>query len=229
MDGLRTRTRQHVERVISRITAAAGLAVLAFATFAGGANALAPRMTLTAGTDFTITSSITAWPSCSGGTAILAPGLTRCFKYVVTNHLSVPISVTTLSLSPDTTTLPTPPPECVSAIQAGATGTNFTGSFVVGASPANLSSPGLPITMIDTPSNQDACKNLLFHFSYSGTAQFTPAATTPTPSTGAVGEGLGMPERGSLFGVGLLMLGFATLLWRRRRAEDHPRGNETTP
>ena len=53
---------------------------------------------------------------------------------------------------------------------------------------ATVNLPGVPIELIDSGSTQDACKNLQYHFVYSGGAQYTDSTTTslassPNPST----------------------------------------------
>ncbi len=67
---------------------------------------------LTSGTSsFTITSSIYPSPACSGSTALLYPGTTRCMVFSVHNNLlNVPISVQSITSALDTTDYPAPPP-----------------------------------------------------------------------------------------------------------------------
>ena len=52
-----------------------------------------PKMSLTSGSGFTITSNIYSTPACSGSTAELYPGTTRYICFNVQNNLTVPITV----------------------------------------------------------------------------------------------------------------------------------------
>jgi hypothetical protein len=143
------------------------------------------KFELTSGTGFTITSTIYSSPACSGSTALLYPGVTRCLLYTVHNPLSVPISVTSLSLSAiafsPSTTNPADPPCNPSDL----TSTSFSGSLSVASGGTNTVSE--PISLKDD-GNQDNCENGTFNFSYSGSAQYTDTTTTtltssPNPST----------------------------------------------
>ena len=137
-----------------------------------------PKFILTSGTGFNITSTIYASPACSGTPALLYPGITRCAVFSVHNSLTVPITVLTITTGLDGSY--TAPP----AICAGSNLTlpTFSGSFtVVGGGSAN--SPGVPIALNDSGTNQDACENFTYHFVFSGTAQYTDATTTVLASS----------------------------------------------
>ena len=140
---------------------------------------------LTSGSGFSITSTVYTTPSgaypaasCSGTPALLYPGVTRCVVFSVHNNLKATITVTgiTSSLDPGYT------------VPAACSGTNlslptFSGSFNV-ASGATVASPGVPILLKDTHSNQTACANsFVFHFDYSGTATYTEVYGTSTAVT----------------------------------------------
>jgi hypothetical protein len=140
-----------------------------------------PQFALTAGSGFTITSNIYNSPTCSGATAKLYPGVTRCLVYTVNNNLTVPISVQNINVALDST-FPAPPSGCSASDLSLPT---FSGPLTVpGGGSAN--SPGLAISLIDN-GNQDNCENTTLHFAYTGTAQYTDTTTTtlvasPNPS-----------------------------------------------
>src|SRR5439155_12984009 len=174
--------RRRLRAAVSSITAG-GMAVIALVSVRGFGTMPAPGTLLTAGTDFTVTSSITAWPSCSGGAALFYPGVTRCITYTVKNNISVPITVLNINLTVDSTTSPTPPAGCNPSTNLDVSQANFSGTFAVGASPATAPSPGRQIAMRETNSNQDACKGVAFHFAYTGTARYTDPTTTTLASS----------------------------------------------
>ena len=141
-------------------------------------------------TNFNITSTIYATPSgaypaatCSGSLALLYPGVTRCVVFSVHNNLNVPITVQGITTVLDSG-YSAPPAVCSGS---NLTLPTFSGSFVVGGS-STANSRGVPILLKESSTNQDACKNFVFHFLYSGTAQYTDSTTTsltssPNPST----------------------------------------------
>ncbi len=137
-----------------------------------------PKFVLTSGTGFSVTSTVYPSPACSGTPALLYPGITRCAVFSVHNSLTVPITVLTITTGLDGSY--TAPP----AICAGSNLTlpNFSGSFTV-AGGASANSPGVPIALNDSGTNQDACENFTYHFVFSGTAQYTDATTTVLAST----------------------------------------------
>ncbi len=121
---------------------------------------------------FTISSVVYATASgsfpaatCSGPGALLYPGLTRCLIFTVQNlrHHQITVTQITAALDP---AYPSPPPECAGGYLQLPT---FTGTLVVPAMSA-ASTPGEPLTLKDSGTNQDACENFLYHFTYSGTA-----------------------------------------------------------
>ena len=168
------------------------LAVLAVAASLGAASALGhPRPHDRRGDSpaFIISSVVYAVASgsfpavtCSGPGALLYPGLTRCLIFTVQNLRRHPITVTQITAALDAA-YPSPPPECAGGyLQLPV----FTGTLVVPAMSA-ASTPGEPLTLKDSGTNQDACENFLYHFTYSGTAS-APARTdldlavTPNPA-----------------------------------------------
>lgn len=139
---------------------------------------VSPKTDLIAGTDFTVTSAIKASPACSGGNVTLFPGLNRCLVYTVTNPLSDPVTVDSLTLSMDPAF--SQPPSCPSS-NLDLTNAGFSGSVVV---PANGSTTvNASIKLSNTGSNQNACKNVTFHFLYSGHATYTHVYGTSTALT----------------------------------------------
>jgi hypothetical protein len=178
----------------------------------------APARTLAAGTDFTITGTLSALPGCTGS-ALLFPGVDRCLTYQVHNNLAVPITVGTLSIASVAAPVGCP------ASNLDLTRTTYTGSFTV---PANgtVSSPGLRISLLDTTANQDACKNVTFSFVYTGGAGYTlpPTSTDASQSTGS----------GSIPSTMLLLAGLAAVLAivvvsRRARAAAAPAQSSQVP
>lgn len=172
--------RHRVRSLVASTVATAGTAAVAL--FGIGHFSPAgpqPYDLLTSGTDFTITSTITAGnPTCATPTnapALFYPGVTRCITYKVTNNLPAPITVTTIGIAIDRLATPTPLPGCDPAANLDLSGASFgppmTG-FSVGPSPASASSPSLPIKMIDH-GLQNGCFGAVFNFDYTGTATYT--------------------------------------------------------
>ena len=136
-----------------------------------------PKFLLTSGTGFTITSAIYPSPACSGTPALLYPGITRCAVFSVHNSLTVPITVLTITTALDGSY--TAPAICTGS---NLRLPNFSGSFTV-AGGGSANSPGAPIALNDSGTNQDACENFIYHFVFSGTATYTDATTTVLAST----------------------------------------------
>ena len=139
---------------------------------------------LTSGSSsFTITSSIYTTPSgaypatsCSGTPALLTPAVTRCVVFSVHNNLKASISVQSITTALDTTNYPAPPADC--------SGTNlvlpaFSGSFNVTGG-GDATSPGVPVELKDNGAPQNDCKNLTYHFVYTGMANYTEVYGTST-------------------------------------------------
>jgi hypothetical protein len=126
------------------------------------------------GTAFTISSAIYASPACSGSTVLLYPSVTDCAVLTVHNNLTVPITVQSLS-----TTIVSPPAGCGASNFSLPT---FSGNMSV---PANgtVNTTGLPISLVDTGTNQDACQGVTVNFTYTGSAQYTDATSTSLAAT----------------------------------------------
>lgn len=152
-----------------------------------------PTRALATGMDFTITSAISAYPECTGS-GLLFPGVDRCLIYQVHDNLAVPITVVSLAIASVAA-----PPDCP-ASNLDLTRTTFTGALSVPAS-GTADAPGLPILLLDTTANQNACRIVTFTFAYAGAATTqTPTATPPPTSTE------GSRQRGSGSGLSTLLL-----------------------
>jgi hypothetical protein len=138
-----------------------------------------PARALAAGTDFTITSTISAFPGCTGS-GLLFPGVDRCLTYQVHNNLAVPITVGTLAIASVAASAGCP------ASNLDLTRTTYTGALTVTAQ-GTADAPGLPISLLDTTANQDACKNVTFDFVYTGggTSTLPPTSTSESQPTGS--------------------------------------------
>src|SRR5664280_1587483 len=133
-----------------------------------------PSFALSSGTGFTITSTVTASPSCSVA-ARLYPGTPRCLTYTVHNSLKVPITVNSLSIAAVAA------PSTCPANDLDLSGTTFSGSLTVPATGTNSTS--VPVSLTDTGTNQNLCQGASFNFTYSGTATYTEAYVTATAVT----------------------------------------------
>ena len=137
-----------------------------------------PSFGLTSDTGFKITSTISSSPT-SQLAALLYPGAQRYLWYTAYNPLKVPITVTSMSIA-----IVMPPLGCPTS-NLDYSHTTFSGSLVV--PPSGTNSASVPISLIDTQTNQDSCENTTFHFVYSGKATYTDTTTTtltswPNPS-----------------------------------------------
>jgi len=148
----------------------------------GSVLALTPGATLTT----TISSSAT-----SAIPAHLSLGVQRYLVYTVSNPLDVPIVVSSLGLADVSA------PAGCPATNLDLSRTSFSGPMVVAANGTNEAE--VPISLLDTTTNQDACENATFGFTYSGAATYeqtgngggsgpngVPTTTTPVPSSANV-------------------------------------------
>jgi hypothetical protein len=159
--------------------------ILAAAVLFGGAayfwgagpqgHPLMPGAVLTAATDFGL----------SGTVSGLAPGAPSTLVVTATNPYSVPITLTSLTVS-----VPTAPANCPASDLTLAS-TAFTGSpatvTVTGLSqtvPAN-GSASVPLAILLARNAANGCQNVTFPFSYTGTASYTAATTTTLASSGS--------------------------------------------
>jgi hypothetical protein len=169
---------RRAKSVVRTSAVALVIAALVFtvASFVTGP-AKTPSFVLTSGTGFSITSTISSSPTTQI-TALLYPGVQRYLWYTAQNPMTVPITVTSMRI-----TAVTPPTGCP-ASNLDLSSAAFSGSLVVPASGTNAVS--VPISLIDTGSNQDSCENTVFNFVYSGTATYSEvyATTTAVKSSG---------------------------------------------
>ena len=121
--------------------------------------------------NFTITNTISS-SATTQTSALLYPGVPRYLWYTAHNPLKVPITVRTLSISSVT-----PPTGCTTANLDYAS-TTFTGSLVIPAHGTN--SVPVPISLIETHTNQDSCENKVFGFTFQGSATFSVVESTHT-------------------------------------------------
>lgn len=173
---------------VAKSVVACGAVVLATAGLALGASsrvleASSAPMSLRAGSGFAITSNTYPWPACSGATPRLFPGVRECVVFTVTNHLSVPITVQSLTMA-----VTSAPAGCPTGDFALPT---YSGNLHVGRG-GTASTSGLPISLLDTGTDQDACEGSTVSFAYRGNAAYTDGTSTtltasPTsPSSGQV-------------------------------------------
>jgi hypothetical protein len=162
------------------------VAALTFALAGVVVHPSSPKLALTSGTGTAVTSEIFDSPACSGAPANLYPGTTHCLVFTVHNSLTVPVTVQSITMSLDGS-FPALPSGCPHSDFRFPT---FTGSLVVPGE-ASADSPGLPITMLDSGTNQDNCQNTTLHFVYSSVGQFTDSTTTSlsvSPSPPVAGQ-----------------------------------------
>jgi len=143
-----------------------------------------PKFQLTAGTGFTITSTISAWPGCTGTAASFSPTVERCLTYEVHNALSVPITVTSLSVTGVARSTTTVTHTTCNPALSTFTTTAFSGHLFVPKKTTNTQ--GEPITYKTTATNQTPCAGAKLTFTYYGTAHFTDGTKTtlagPSPN-----------------------------------------------
>jgi Ca2+-binding RTX toxin-like protein len=150
-----------------------GTLVVALTCFTGPSPT--PPFGLTWSAGFRITSTISSTPTPSYTPAVLYPGAQRYLWYTAHNPLKVPITVTSMSIA-----AVMPPAGCPTS-NLDTSHTTFSGSLVVPASGAN--SVSVPISLLETHTNQDTCENTTFHFVYSGKAVYTDTTSTALMSS----------------------------------------------
>ncbi len=137
---------------------------------------------------------------CTGDTALLYPGVTRCLVYEITNVLDEPITVRQISMGLDRR-YPAPPSGCGSDKLALP---RFSGTLTVGPG-RTATSRGLPITLQDAPTNQDDCQSTTLRFAYSGRASYAGGATLPATGAAVTPGILAAAAALLLAGVGLVV------------------------
>jgi hypothetical protein len=123
---------------------------------------------------FVITNTISS-SSTQQIRALLLPRVQHYLRYTAHNQLSVPISVTSLSISSVAA-----PPGCP-LVNLNDTQTTFSGSLSV--APGRTGSAPVPMAHIETHKNQDLCRKTAFKFTFAGTATFSVARPTYTVVT----------------------------------------------
>ena len=134
-----------------------------------------PKMALTSGSGFTITSNIYSTSACSGSTAELYPGTARYICFTVQNNLTVPITVGSISMALNNS----PSTSCAASDLSLPT---FSGSLNVPGS-GSASTAGVPIELKDDGDQSSQCENQTFDFTYTGTAQYTDTTSTSLASS----------------------------------------------
>jgi hypothetical protein len=176
------RTRTRLQTSVMTLVAAA---LLAGAALVAVSLAQAPASAVPS-TDFTIASTISSSPT-SQSAALLYPGVQRYLWYTVTNSLSVPITVTSLSISAVTA------PSGCATTNLNYSGTTFSGSLVVPASGTNTVSEPISLLNLNTSQNNassptENCASKSFTFTFTGSAEYTDVTSSvlgssPNPST----------------------------------------------
>jgi hypothetical protein len=164
------RTKAVVPSAVALVIAALVFVLVSIAT----GPTKSPKFVLTSGTGFSITSTISSSPTTETP-ALLYPGAQRYLWYTAQNPMTVPITVTSMSIASVT-----PPAGCPTS-NLDYSSTTFSGSLVVPASGTN--SVSVPISLIDTGTNQDSCENTTFNFTYAGTATYSEDTTTVVTSS----------------------------------------------
>jgi hypothetical protein len=126
---------------------------------------------------FTIASSISS-SSLTQTTALLYPGVQRYLWYTVFNPQQVAISVDSLSIGAVTPALGCP------AANLDLGQTSFTGNLVV--PPLSTNDVSVPISLIETNSNQNRCENVSFTFTYVGSAFYIEVYATTVVVTSSL-------------------------------------------
>lgn len=180
---------RRLARWTARMVVTGGVAVLALMTIGGIGNA-PKHIVLTAGNDFTITSTINTMTSpsplaCSASLATLAPGVPVCITYTAHNPLAVPITVSSMSI-----TSVGAPAGCP-ATDLDLSKSSFAGSLSV---PANngTASGSAALSLLETGTDEDGCQGATFAFTYAGSGtyiQVFPTTTTLAAAPNPVGTG----------------------------------------
>ena len=113
------------------------------------------------GSSFIITDTVSSSPT-QQVPALLYPGVERYLWYNVRNTTSLPLDVTSIRIA--STTAPSGCP--VSELDLS--GTNYTGALAV--APGGSAAVPVPLSLIETGTNQDFCEGKTFHFRFTGSA-----------------------------------------------------------
>jgi hypothetical protein len=148
------------------LLSAASVFVIAHAAIGSGANNSDPN--------FSISSTISSSSNSQIATRLF-PGVQDYLWYTVHNPQQVPITVNSLGIS--SVTAPTGCPIANLKFDA----TTFNGVLDVPA--LSIATAAVPISLIDTGTDQDSCEGTNFTFTYSGSATFTEVYSTSTDVT----------------------------------------------
>ena len=180
---------RRLRRAFMCVGALVGTVVLVVATLGRTDSRITdPRMVLSSGTSFTITSTISS-SATNQVPDLFYPGTPRWLWYTVHNPLHAAITVNALTVGIDPNL--SPPPSTCPASNLDLSQANFAGTLTV--APGANGSVSRPISLRDTASSQNACRNVIFHFAYAGTATYTEVyatstAVTASPSPSIVGQ-----------------------------------------
>ncbi len=169
---------------------ALALATVVLVLLSGIVAARAPRAAadpLTPGSDFTISTTITSSPTSADHPALLYPGVTRYLWYTVHNPLSQAITVTSLGIG-DVQAPPVCPRANLDLDQLG-----LTGAFIVPAGGTATVLAPRPISLLNLPVNQDACKDVTFTFTFTGTGWYSDGSNPLNPPNPAPPPNPGPP------------------------------------
>ena len=180
---------RRLSRWMARLVVTAGIAVLALVTL-GGIGSAPKHVVLTAGNDFSITSTINTMTSpspvaCSAGLAKLAPGVPVCITYTAHNPLSVPITVNSMSIASVVAAAGCP------ATDLDLSKSSFAGSLSVPAH-NGAASASAALSLLETGTDEDGCQGATFAFTYAGSGtyiQVFPTTTTLAAAPNPVGTG----------------------------------------
>jgi hypothetical protein len=168
-------------KIVGRISASALVAVaLVFAVSHAAFSQPTPSVT----PNFTISSTISS-SSTSQIPALLYPGVQLYLWYNISNPQQVAITVNSVGISGVSA------PSGCAISNLDFSQTSFSGSLAIPA--MSSSAVSVPISLIDTNTNQDSCEGTTFNFTYSGSATYTEVygtatAVTASPSPSSVGQ-----------------------------------------
>jgi len=145
----------------------------ALSSSAGSNRRLAPKMVLSANTDFLVTSAISSSASCTNVT-LFFPGDHIYLCYTVHNPYTQPFTVTSLKISKTTA------PATCPASNLDLSGTSYSGTPALVVAAHGTETMAEPISMLTTATNQDVCLGTVFNFTNAGQARLTTSAVTPT-------------------------------------------------
>ena len=130
---------------------------------------------LVPGADFTISTTITSSPTSADHAALLYPGVTRYLWYTVHNPLPQAITVTSLGIASVQA-----PPACPRA-NLDLDQLGLTGAFIVPSGATATVLAPRPISLRNLPVNQDACKDVTFTFTFTGTGWYSDGSNPQDP------------------------------------------------